>query len=313
MKKKKMPWIFKLVIVAAVLFFFIFIADFVKKGEPIPRTGQKSILALDLKGILIDQQKFLKELRQYSQSEKIKGVLIRMDSPGGSVAVSQEIYHEFRRIHTVLKKPVVVSVGSMMASGALYAAAGASSVIVNSGTLVGSIGVIFPMINMGRLYDWAKMEPYSIKTGEFKDSGSNFRPMTSKERVLFQDLVNELLDQFKSALVEGRKISREVLEPYTDARIFTGEEAVSVGFADSIGIYSDAVELIGDMTNLGKNPKLFTPPPNYFDLFSSRFGSSLKNSFGLSYLMKQKMALLSFFGSYFSARPLYIFPPAIGM
>ena len=312
MKKKKMSWFLKGVIIVVVLLFFGGIARFMKKDDGVPKASQESILALNLKGVLVDKQKFLKELRDYSQDEKIKGVLIRMDSPGGSVAVSQEIYHEFKRIREILKKPVVISVGSMMASGALYAAAGASSVLVNSGTLVGSIGVILPKMNMKRLYEWAKIEPYNIKTGEFKDAGASFRSMTAKERVLFQDLANELLDQFKAAIVEGRKMRHEDLEPYTDARVFTGEVAVSVGFADSIGTYSDAIELIGEMSGLGKKPKLFTPQPSYFDIFSSRIGGSLRGEVNLTSFLEKRKGLLSLF-EFYNGQPLYIFPSAIGM
>ena len=314
MKKKKMSWFVKGIIIVAVLLFFGSLTRLIKIGGNAPKkASQESILALSLKGILVDKHKFLKELRNYSQDEKIKGVLIRMDSPGGSVAVSQEIYHEFKRIREVLKKPVVISVGAMMTSGALYAAAGASSIVVNSGTLVGSIGVIMPKINMERLYDWAKVQPYNIKTGEFKDAGVSFRSMTSKERVLFQDLLNELLDQFKSAIIEGRKMRHEDLDPYTDARVFTGEVAVSAGFADSIGTYSDAIELIGDMSGLGKKPKLFTPQPSYFDIFSDRLSSSLKGQVKISSFLEERKVLLSLLDFYTGVQPLYIFPAAMGM
>lgn len=312
-KKKKLPFFGKIIIIAIIFFVITGIVSLFKIDSPVPTAGQKSILALDLKGILIDKQKFLKNLRKYSREDKIKGVLIRLDSPGGSVATSQEIYHEFRKIHMILKKPVVISAGSMMTSGALYAAAGASSIVVNSGTLAGSIGVIFPLINMERLYDWAKVEPYSIKSGEFKDAGARFRPMTSSERALFQSLVNEMLDQFKSAIMEGRKMSAEDLDLYTDARVFTGELAVSVGFADSIGAYSDAIELVGDMSGLGKKPKLFTPQPSYFDLLSHQLGGYFRGKANVSAFLEEKMALLSLLGSPTGARPLYIFPPAIGM
>ncbi len=311
MKKKKMSWFLKGIIIVAVFLFFAGIAGFMQKSG-VPKASQESVLALNLKGVLVDKQKFLKELRHYSKDEKIKGVLIRMDSPGGSVAVSQELYHEFKRIRETLQKPVVVSVGSMMASGALYAAAGASTVLVNSGTLVGSIGVIFPHINMERLYEWAKIEPYSIKTGEFKDAGADFRSMTSRERILFQDIANELLDQFKSAIMEGRKMRHEDLEPYTDARIFTGEVAVSAGFADSVGTYSDAIELVGEMSGLGKTPKLFTPQPSYFDLFSSHLGDTLKGEVNLLSFLEKRRVFLSLF-EFYNGQPLYIFPSAIGM
>lgn len=314
MKKKKMSIFIKIVIVLAVIFVFGSVVNFFKgkRGDSLSRISQEAILSLELKGVLIDKSKFLKHLRDYSQMPKIKGVLIRLDSPGGSVALSQEIYQEFKRIREDLKKPVVVSVGSTMASGALYLAVAASHILVQSGTLVGSIGVIFPLVNMERLYEWAKIEPYSIKTGEFKDSGTRFRPMTAKERVLFQDLVNELLGQFKSAIIEGRKMRPEDLEPYMDARVFTGEAAVSAGFADAVGTFSDAIEVVGELSGLGLKPKLFTPQPSYLELFSQGFGSALKHK-SMSSVLLEAQSFLSALPFYSSVRPMYIFPPAIGM
>lgn len=299
----KKSFFIKVFIVVGIVFFFTGIARVFKNSNAPAKVETHSILALNLKGILIDKTKFLNKLRKYIKSDRIKGVLIRMNSPGGSVAVSQELYAEFMKIRKTFKKPIVISAGAIMASGALYAAAGASVVIVNPGTLVGSIGVIFPLINLERLYDWAKVEPYSIKTGEFKDAGTRARPLTSKERVLFQDLVNELLNQFKIAIMKGRNMSAEDLEFYTDARVFTGELAVSAGFADSIGTYSDAIEVVGELAGLGKTPTLFTPQPGYLDRLSNQLSSVLNiNS-------KPPLSILGFS---LSASPMYIFPPAIG-
>ena len=300
--KKKFSFLTKLIAVICILFIVIGLARLFIGGEEIPIKGrQGSILELDLKGMIIEKNDFLKKLRKYSKNNRVKGVLIRLDSPGGTVAASQEIYNEFKKIKEHLKKPVVVSVGSMMASGALYAAAGASAILVNSGSLVGSIGVVIKSINMERLYDWAKMEPNTIKTGEFKDIGTSQRALTSRERILLQDLANEMLQQFQTALSEGRKISPEELEPYTDARVFTGETAVSAGFADSIGSYSDAIELVGELSGLGKEPFIFTPQPSYFDRISGRFGGVFNK---LQHLFSHHQ---------FNMKPLYILPAALGM
>ena len=319
MSQKKIPFYIKLLLVFLVLFAGISILSFFGGGDSPPQAKQESVLALDLKGALIGKSQFLKHLRDYVKSDKIKGVLIRLDSPGGSVAISQEIYSEFRRIKEELKKPVVVSAGAMMASGALYASSGASSVLVNPGTVAGSIGVVVPMVNMEQLYHWAKVEPYSIKTGEFKELGAGYRAMTPRERALFQDLVDELLEQFKKAIVDGRKMSPGELEPYTDARIFSGDTAVSAGFADSIGTYSSAVALIGRLTGLGKDVKLFKPKRGYFDFFNKNIdgqsvfnlnwkGNSAGELENLFYLSR-----IFFNNSFFNAQPMYIFPSAVGM
>ena len=306
MRKEKADSFFKkaMIIVVIALVSISCVRCFRFSGEKTVQSHEESVLALELTGLIIGKSQFLEDLRKHIKNEKIKGVLVRLDSPGGSVALSQEIYNEFKNIKETLKKPVVVSVGSMMASGGLYAASSASSILVQPGSLVGSIGVLVPMVNMERLYNWAKVEPYSIKTGEFKELGSNYRPMTDRERTLFQDLVDEMLEQFKKAITEGRKMPAEELELYADARIFSGDTAVSAGFADSIGTYSDAVKLIGKLTGLGDEVKLFKPKKSYFDLFSKSLSSQLKQK-----------SLLSVFFSYqqMNARPLYVFPSAVGM
>jgi len=320
MSKKKTSLVIKVIIIGSVLFFSMGLINIFTMGKSTPKASKNSILALDLKGILLNKDKFLKQLREYSESDKIKGVLIRLDSPGGDVATSQEIYHEFKRIHKELNKPIVISVGSTMASGALYAAVGASKVFVNSGSLVGSIGVIWHLVNLEQLYDWAKVEHYTVKTGEFKEMGTKTRPMTANERELVQGLMSDLLEQFKTAIMDGRGMTPEELEPYTDARVFTGEVAVSAGFADFIGTYSDAIKEIGKLSGLGDKPILFTPQPSYFDRLSSKFEASLDDSSvnvqghfqrWIYSLLKENIFPILRFHS--NAQPLYIFPPAIGI
>ena len=303
-KMKKFSFLTKLLVVLCVLLIFMALSRLLTGGpggsvvSSAVRPGV--ILAMNLKGILLDNKKFLENLRKYSARPRIKGVLVRLNSPGGSVAASQELYSEFKRIKEQLKKPVVVSVADVMASGALLAAAGASQILVHSGSLVGSIGVIKHSMNMEKLYEFAKVQPYSIKTGEFKDLAPPYREITSRERELVQDLLGELLNQFKQALVEGRNLTVEELDPYTDARVFTGETAVSAGFADSIGSYSDAIELVGELSGLGKTPHLFTPEPGYWERFSQSFGGGVLGVFK-NFLTHYRL----------SKTPLYILPSAV--
>ena len=298
------------------------------------RPPKGSILALEVKGFIGDKSDFLMDLRKYAGYDEVLGVLVRMDSPGGYVSSSQELYSEFRYIKESLQKPVVVSAGNMLASGALYAASGASKVLVNRGTLVGSIGVVIKLYNLERLYDLVKVTPYSIKTGEFKDLGSMHRAMSARERDLLQDLLDETLDQFKSAVIEGRELEVESIDPYLDARIFSGETAVNVGFADSIGTLTEAVSQIGTLTGLGEDPTLFTPKEPVWD----RLLGPIEEGRGVS-MLRQKQGwgshflsiLFSVFGEdknilpadnasqlfsplhFPKVQPLYIFPPAIGM
>ncbi len=251
-------------IVILVMFFagcIISISSLTGKFQVMEKPLKASILKLDLEGIIIDPDKLLKDIRKYAKEDSIKGVLIRVNSPGGVVGPSQEIFAELQRVRDELKKPVVVSAGSLIASGAYYAAAGADLIFVNQGSLVGSIGVIMEFANLKELYQWAKIKPYAIKTGEYKDSGAPYREMREDEREYFQSMADEILVQFKKAIVDGRKLSPNLVDQYADGRVFTGATAVRLKFADKIGTFEDAKRAIGELTELGQDPELYEPPP----------------------------------------------------
>ena len=239
-----------------------------------------SILLLKLEGVILDGSELLENLRDYAKEEEVKGVLIQVNSPGGVVGASQELYSEIRRTRDELKKPVVVSVLNLAASGAYYAAVGADKIVTNPGSLMGSIGVIMEFANLEKLYQWAKIDRYSIKTGAYKDSGSEYRPMRADEKVLFQNLADEVLGQFKSVVAKERKLSPEAVSQMADGRVFTGQKAVAMGFADQVGTYEDARKLIGQLSGIGENPDVFEPPVKPEDVFMElfgKFGSSIHN------------------------------------
>jgi protease-4 len=235
---------------------------------------RESILVLDLEGIILDSKKFLKDLREYRKKAEIKGVLVRVDSPGGVVGTSQELYHELVATTERYKKPVVVSGRSLIASGAYYASLAADKIYINEGALVGSIGVIMEFANLEKLYDWMKINRYVIKTGKFKDTGSEHRPISDEEKAYLQNVVDKVLVQFKKAVQEKRKMSPRDVDEIADGRIMTGQEAVDRGLADKVGTFSDAVREIGEMTGLGEEPRLFEPPkksPPFIELFSESY------------------------------------------
>ena len=235
------------------------LVGFLKNRELELEPAKPGVLALDLRGIIVDGRRFLKDLRRYAKEPDVKGVLVRVDSPGGVVGVSQEISAELKRVRTELKKPVVIHGANLMASGAYYAAVGADKIVVNPGTLVGSIGVIFELANLEKLYEWAKVKRYVIKTGKFKDTGAEYREMSAEEYKYLQGTVDETLEQFKDAIVEGRKLKPEAVDEVADGRVFTGESALDLGLVDQIGTQTDAIRLIGALTGLGDEPELFEP------------------------------------------------------
>ncbi len=225
--------------------------------SPDQTVEKTSILALDLDGVIVDTRNIVETLRKYRKENRIKGVLLRINSPGGVVGPSQELWAELKRTREEFKKPVVAFCGSVAASGAYYAAVAADKIVTTPGCMIGSIGAMMQFVDLSKLYDWAKIDRYAITTGKFKDAGADYQPLTGEQRTLFQDLLNDVLAQFKAAIVEGRHMKPEFLDQYADGRVFTGSQAVKLGFANSVGSWDDARQALGKMTGLGDDPVVF--------------------------------------------------------
>lgn len=232
-----------------------------------------SILRLKIDGVIIDGRRFLEPLMEYKDVDHIKAIVIEINSPGGVVGPSQEIYEEIRRVRSDLKKPVVAVSTGLMASGAFYAAVAADRIVVQPGTLVGSIGVIMEFTNLEKLYDWAKVSRYSITTGKYKDSGAEYREMRDDERVVFQTLVNDVLEQFIEAVSTGRNMKTEDTRAIADGRVFTGRQAKELGLVDDIGTTEDAYQIAAELAGLEKDKwEIFEPPkerPGWLDFLTS--------------------------------------------
>lgn len=230
-------------------------------GEQALNLDKKGVvMVLDLKGMILDGKKILHALRKYREEDSVKAILVRIDSPGGVVGPSQEIYAELKRTREEFKIPVVATVNGLAASGAYYSAVAADKIVTNPGSMLGSIGVIIEFANLEELYKWAKIKRYSLKTGKYKDAGAEYRDMTDEEKNLFQAMINEVLDQFVKAVAEGRKLDVEKVKAIADGRVITGETAVKLGLADQIGTYTDALRLAGELGGLGQDPEVFLPP-----------------------------------------------------
>jgi protease IV len=269
-----------------------------------PKISKSSILALDLDGVIMDGKDFLEQLRKYRKEDRIKGVLIRISSPGGVVGPSQEMYEEIKRTREEFKKPVIAYCGSVAASGAYYAAVGADKIFTTPGCMIGSIGALMEFVNLEKLYDWAKVQRYAITTGKFKDAGAEYKPLTEEQRELFHDLLMDVLSQFKGAIIEGRKMKPEFLDKYADGRVFTGRQAVKLGFADQEGTWDDARKALGEMTGLGANPEIFKPKKHrgMIELFQD---ASTESKF-------TKIAK-DLFRSELNGQPMFVLPGAVGL
>ena len=197
-------------------------------------------------------------MNDFRKDDNVRAVVVRIDSPGGVVGPSQEIYAEIKKL--AAKKKVVVSMGSVAASGGYYIAAPASLIMANPGTITGSIGVLMRFSNLEGLMDKVGMKAFTLKTGKFKDVGSPSRTMTDQEKEMLQNVIDNTHAQFVRAVAEGRKLPLADVAAIADGRIFTGEQAKAVKLVDRIGTLQDAIEEAGRLGGIKGEPGLIRPP-----------------------------------------------------
>jgi len=206
-------------------------------------SGEGVVGVIEVTGPIQDARNVIAELKRFREDETVKAVVIRIDSPGGAVGPSQEIYRETRK--TLKKKKVVASMGSVAASGGYYIAAGAGKIVANPGTITGSIGVIMGFANYEELLKKIGLVPIVVKSGEYKDMGSPVRKMTVGERKILKDFAAKIHRQFIQDIVDGRGMDLVQVEALADGRIFTGEESKTLGLVDRLGNLEDAIEWAG--------------------------------------------------------------------
>lgn len=216
-------------------------------------TGGKVAL-IELTEPIMSSEETVRQFRKYRETPSVKAIVFRIDSPGGGVSASQEIYEEVRKTRES-GKPVVVSMGSVAASGGYYVACGADKIMANPGTLTGSIGVIFQFLHFEELFKKIGVEASTFKSGELKDIGSPFRKTTPEERAYFAQLVGDVYDQFVTVVATERKLDVKHVKKYADGRVFTGRQARQWGFVDTLGTYEDAIALAGKLGEISGTPR----------------------------------------------------------
>lgn len=221
---------------------------------------------IEVKGVIVESEKVIENLVAFRENEKIKAIVLRVDSPGGTVGASQEIYQEVRRTSEV--KPVVASMGSVAASGGLYVSLGARQIMANPGTITGSMGVIFKFANLEGLFEKIGYRSEVVKSGALKDTGSSSRPMSEQERLMLQGLINVVHDQFVRDVAESRSLPEEEVRKVADGRIFSGQQAMEYGLVDQLGNFSDAVLLAAGLAGMKHEgmPPLAYPSQDDFSL-----------------------------------------------
>jgi protease-4 len=200
---------------------------------------------IEINGIIADSKDVMRHLKHFREDNAIKAIVVRINSPGGAVGPSQEIFREIRK--TAVTKKVVASMGTIATSGGYYIAAGADGIVANPGTITGSIGVIMGFTNYEELLHKIGLVPIVVKSGEYKDIGSPVREMKPEEKKILQDFAKKIHRQFIKDIVDGRKMDREKVEALADGRIFTGQESKEFGLVDRLGNLEDAIEWAGQL------------------------------------------------------------------
>jgi len=232
------------------------------------------VALLEIEGAIFDSQTFNQQLKDYGRRSGVRAVVVRLNTPGGGVAATQEIYEAVLRFRSETRKKVIASMSSVAASGGYYVACATDRVYANPGSITGSIGVIAEWYNYGDLLRWAKIQDVVIKSGEYKDAGNPARPLTEAERAYFQRLIDGLYNQFVSAVVKNRKMPEGAVRKLADGRVYTGEEAKQLGLIDDLGTLQDAIQAAARMSGIVGEPKILTPPKRKLSLLDFLLGES---------------------------------------
>jgi protease-4 len=219
--------------------------------------------------MILDSKETIRQLRYFLKRDSVKAVVLRVDSPGGIVAPSQEIYAEVKKF--AAKKKIIVSMGSLAASGGYYISAPSTMIYANPGTITASIGVILKLSNIETLMDKIGIKSHTLKTGKYKDSGSPLREFSPEDRAMLQAVIDNTHEQFVKAVAEGRKLPIEDIRKIADGRILSGEQAMGHKLVDRLGTLQDAIEEAGRQAGISGEPELMLPPKkkvNYLDLLA---------------------------------------------
>ncbi|HCC69405.1 MAG TPA: signal peptide peptidase SppA [Nitrospiraceae bacterium] len=255
----------------------IIISAIITLAHRVPLTDRVALIRIE--GLILDSKAVIDELKEYSRDPLVKAIVLRIDSPGGGVAPTQEIYEEVKKAKE--KKKVVVSMGSVAASGGYYIASAADKIVANPGTLTGSIGAVMEIPNFEGLMEKIGVRTEVIKSGRHKDIASVFRSMSPEERGILQSVLDDVHDQFIKAVAEGRNMKVDYVRSLADGRIFTGNKAKDLGLVDEIGNLEDTILLAAELSGIEGEPEVVTRKEefNIFELLRKKFPKDLSEVF----------------------------------
>ncbi len=269
-RKQNKKWIW--IITIPILLFIISIINNSSKWVTGPRVG-----LVEIHTPIYSSTEFVRDLNYFSKDENIDAIVIHLETPGGSVAASQEIYQKVKTLSKEGKR-IFVSMGNVAASGGYYIALGADTIIANPGTATGSIGVImgYPVLN--ELMDKAGINYTTIKSGIYKDSGSSFRKGTVEDNKYFQNLVDNLYEQFIDVVVQERSLIYDDVKSIANGMVYSGEQALNLGLIDLLGTLEDAIMIAGKSTGSIETPLIIRPPEPKKNILDVIFGKIQSNA-----------------------------------
>jgi protease-4 len=243
----------------AAVFTLVYLSFSGRDEESFSAFGSK-IAVVDLNGVIFSPKQIVPQLKKFADDDSVKAIIIHVNSPGGGVAASEEIYREVKRIRDEKKKRIVASIETVGASGAYYVASATNKIYADKGSVVGSIGVIAEWVNYGELLRWAKLNAITLKAGEFKDTGSPTREMTPAEREYMQGLIDNMHTQFIQAVADGRHAKEADIRAIANGKVWTGEQANGMKLVDEIADFEGAVKDTARAVNISGEPTLLYPP-----------------------------------------------------
>lgn len=254
----------------SLLFFALSTED--SKSLSIMGSGAK-VGVIELRGPIFESEDIVKQLKKFRDRRDVKAIVLRVDSPGGGVAASQEIYEEVKKTRDA-GRPIVVSMGAVAASGGYYVSCGADRIVANRGTITGSIGVISQFLHFDPLMKKIGIEAYTIKSGKFKDTGNPFREMTAQDRKYIQTLIDDVHHQFIDVVERERSLDHAKAIEYADGRVFTGEQALELGLVDTLGTFEDAIKIAAEKGGIKGEPGIVKEEKRKRKLFDLLFGGT---------------------------------------
>jgi len=255
---RRKPFLRGCLTVLLVLGGFFALLLIISRMDDLPVARGERVAVIPVNGLISDSEPTIEQLKKFVKDDSVKAIVLRINSPGGGVAPSQEIYEEVKKARA--KKPILASMGALAASGGYYIACATQRVYANPGTITGSIGVVMPFMNVKDLVEKIGLKGMTVKSGVFKDIGTPMRDMTPQERELLQGVVDNVHLQFVNAVADGRNLDREEVLRIADGRIFTGEQAMSLGLVDALGNLEDAVADAAKLGKISGEPKVVTLP-----------------------------------------------------